>query len=135
MNTQQTVFPKEMEECVPQPRDFLILCVDDDRAGLTSRSFVLRTAGYDVLIAESGKAGLRLFREHAVDLVITDHFLPDLPGVELIASMKRLKPEVPVILLTGSLESPTGAELADLVIVKGTHPRDFLEQVAKVLSR
>jgi len=124
-----------MEKHVPQAGDFLILCVDDDRAGLTSRSLVLCGAGYDVLTAECGEAGLRLFREHAVDLVITDHFLPDLQGDELIASMKRLKPEVPVILLTGSLDPTSGAGLADLVIVKGTHPRDFLEQVAEILSR
>ena len=69
-----------------------------------------------------------------MDLVITDHFLPDLTGAELVSEMKRRKPTVLVVLFTGFVEPQPGFEQADLVLDKGMMPQEFLAEVAKLVS-
>ena len=109
--------------------------MDDEQTGLTARRLLLSIAGYTVLTATSGNAALRLFRCNHVDLVITDHLLPDFPGAELASRMKQLKPEVPVVLLTGLVDPPVGFEHADLLLTKGMTPQEFLAEIAKLVSK
>lgn len=110
----------------------VVLCVDDDPAGLMARRLVLSIAGYDVLTATSGEAALFVLRTSHVDLVITDHFLPGFNGAEILASMKQLKPEILLVLLTATPVLPPGAELADLVLIKGIAPPEFLGAIARL---
>lgn len=112
----------------------VVLCVDDDPAGLMARRLVLSIAGYDVLTASSGDAALHVLRSHHVDLVITDHFLPGFAGAEIMVSMKQIKPEALVVLLTGTPVLPPSAELADLVLIKGIAPPEFLAAIAKLVE-
>lgn len=113
----------------------VILCVDDEPAGLTARRLLLSIAGYTVLTAASGRGALKLLSCNHVDLVITDHLLPDLTGADLASEMKRLKPEVQIVLLTGLVELPPGYEHVDLLLTKGMTPPEFLDQIAKVLAK
>ena len=112
----------------------VVLCVDDDPAGLMARRLVLSIAGYEVLTACSGEAALRILGSHHVDLVITDHFLPGFADAEIMVSMKQMKPEVLVVLLTGTPVLPPGTELADLVLIKGIAPPEFLAAIAKLVE-
>jgi len=123
----------EREVCLPT--SLVILCVDDDPTGLTARRLLLSVVGYTVLAATSAEIALRLFGCNRVDLVITDHLLPDLTGSELTAELKRLKPEVPVVLLTGLIEPPPGSERADLLLTKGMTPPEFISEIAQLLSK
>ena len=113
----------------------VILCVDDEAVGLLARRLLLSIAGYMVLTATSGEIALRLFSCNHVDLVLTDHLLPDLTGAQLASEMKRLKPEVPIVLLTGMVEPPSEFEYADLLLTKCMTPPEFLAAVAKLLSK
>ena len=70
-----------------------------------------------------------------MDLVITDYFSPDVAGVEIVSEVKRLKPRVPVLLLTGLAETPSGSEQADVLLGKGIMPEEFLSEIARLLSR
>ena len=112
----------------------VILCIDDEAKLLMIRQMVLSAAGYTVLSAADGRTGLELFRSKHVDLVITDHLLPDVSGVQIAVEMKRLKPDVPVILLTGLPDAPEGAEHANLVLTKGLPVPDFLRSVAELAN-
>lgn len=112
----------------------VILCVDDDPAGLMARRLVLSIAGYEVLTACSGEAALRILGNQHVDLVITDHFLPGFADAEIMVSMKQMRPEVLVVLLTGTPVLPPGTELADLVLIKGIAPPEFLAAIAKLVE-
>ena len=78
----------------------VIQCVDDDHTALAVRRLLLSTKGYAVLTATSADAALRLFNCNHVDLVITDHLLRDGTGAHVTSQMKRLRPEVPIVLLT-----------------------------------
>jgi len=100
-----------------------------------ARRLLLSIAGYTVLTATSCESAIKLFACNHVDLVITDHLLPDSTGAELASGMKRLKPEVPIVLLTGLVDLPPGYDDVDLLLTKGLTPQDFLGNIAKLLSK
>src|SRR5437660_198276 len=77
-----------------------ILCIDDHWNGLIARKMFLESNGYQVLEATSGDEGLRLFRAHTVDAVVIDYQMPGMNGDVVAARMKRLKANVPILLLS-----------------------------------
>jgi DNA-binding response OmpR family regulator len=113
----------------------IILCIEDEPNLLTIRQLLLSSVGYQVIGVTSGSAGLELFKQEKIDLVVTDHLLPDISGVEVAAEMKRLNPDVPIILLTGLFEAPEGAQNADLFLTKSISTEEFLASVAKLMNR
>src|SRR5712691_6795863 len=94
----------------------VILLIDDEATPLSCRTLLLQGEGYSVLTASSAEEALRVFRENHVDLVMSDHLLGDATGAEIAAQMKRLKPDVPVIIYSGVIEIPEDAECADLFL-------------------
>ena len=116
------------------PLPYLILCVDDDHIASTVCRLLLSIRGYAVLTATSTKAAFDLFNCNPVDLVITDHLLSDGTGAELTVKMKSLKPQVPVVLLTGWGDMVPGYDRADRLLSKCITPEDFLAEVASLLS-
>ena len=116
------------------PLLMVILCIDDDHTALSVRRLLLSVAGYAVLTASSVEAALRLFNRNRVDLVVTDHWLPDGTGAELTCRTKQVKPNVPVVLLTGLVDIPPGYDKADLVLTKGVAPQEFLAAIETLVS-
>ena len=113
----------------------VILLVDDDPIGIQTRTAVLERNGYRVLVASSATEGLRVFGERQVDLVMSDHFLRDKRGTALAAELKRLKPNVPVVIFSGAAEVPEGVENADMFVTKLETIPVMLEDIAKLLRR
>jgi len=66
---------------------------------------------YQILLAKDGEEALRLFKEKEVNLLLTDMRMPERDGLSLLHEVKRLRPEVPVILVTayGTIESAVHA--------------------------
>jgi two-component system response regulator GlrR len=116
---------------VKQP---LVLCIDDAEVALRVRKLLLSSAGYSVLTAASGEAGLELFKHNLVDLVIADHFLSDTSGAEIAAEMKAIKPAVPILIVSAASEKPSGLEYADGFLSKGEGPDALLDAVAGLLG-
>ena len=112
----------------------LILCIDDDDIALRVRRLLLAVAGYNVLTASSGEAGLEVLKQNPVDLVIADHFLSAKTGTETAREMKALKPKTPILIVSGTDERPSGIEFADGFLSKGEAPEVFLETIARLLK-
>jgi PAS domain S-box-containing protein len=112
----------------------LILCIDDDEVVLRIRKLLMTGAGYEVLTASSGESGLDLFRSNSVDLVLSDHFLRDSNGTEIAREMKTLKPEVPILLVSGG-EKPADLGFADSYVSKGDPPNVLLGVMAELLKQ
>jgi CheY-like chemotaxis protein len=112
----------------------VVLCIDDAEVALRVRKLLLSSAGYVVLTAASGEEGLEIFKQSAVDLVIADHFLSDKSGAEIAAEMKEMKPEVPILIVSASEESPGGLEFADGFLSKLDGPDALLDRVAGLLA-
>ncbi len=113
----------------------VILCINDEPTILMLRKVLLSIAGYTVLTATNSESALQLFSLNHVDLVITDRLRPSGTGAQLVTEMKRLKPEVPVILYAASQELPPATAQADAILVKGITPPDFLAAIAKLVAK
>ncbi len=82
--------------------DGTILVVDDELMVRELLVEILSTAGnYNILTADNGKEALDICLSHEVDLVFTDLRMPEMGGMELLAELRRDKPEIPVVILTG----------------------------------
>jgi DNA-binding NtrC family response regulator len=112
-----------------------ILCIDDDETALNIRKMVLEMAGYSVLAAIDVESAIQLFTSSAVDVVISDHLLQGKTGTELAAEMKRLKPMIPIVIMSGMVERPAGIEHADLFICKGEAPPIWLKKISDLLQQ
>ena len=78
-----------------------ILVVDDDARVRTMVRTLLEAAGFEVVEAESGAAALRALGSEAVDVVLTDIFMPDTDGIELIHTLHRQTPNLPLVAMSG----------------------------------
>jgi DNA-binding NtrC family response regulator len=78
-----------------------VLVIDDEQIVLNSVSRVLVQAGFDVEVTLSGRQGLEWALNEAFHLVITDIRMADMGGMILLKDIKRAKPELPVVLMTG----------------------------------
>ena len=79
----------------------VILIIDDDDQFRQMLRQMLERAGYEVVEASDGKEGLKLFRENQVDLVITDIFMPEKEGLEVIMEFRRNFPDKKIIAISG----------------------------------
>jgi DNA-binding response OmpR family regulator len=68
---------------------------------------MLEAAGYRVLYARSGKEGLELLHSERVDTVLLDYWMPDQKGLEVARAIRRLKPQLPIIVLSAMSVSAT----------------------------
>src|SRR5437868_4446423 len=78
-----------------------ILVVDDELPVRLALTRVLGEAGYSVLGTDSGREALELFQQHPIDLVISDHYMPEMSGIDLLKLVRVRHPHVVRILLTG----------------------------------
>lgn len=77
-----------------------ILVVDDERSMREMLSILLEREGYEAVEAKNGLEALQLFETSLFDLVICDIQMPDLNGIDLLARLKKLAPEIPVLMIT-----------------------------------
>ena len=112
-----------------------ILCVDDEELGLQIRKAVLERAGYSVLTALNGREGLDAFSSDPVDLVILDYSMPGMHGGDVALEMRRLRPQVPIILLSAYVNLPAEVtRIVDCSILKGDGPELLLSKIREFLS-
>ncbi|HEV8663428.1 MAG TPA: sigma-54 dependent transcriptional regulator [Candidatus Methylomirabilis sp.] len=78
-----------------------ILIVDDEKNIRASLTGILQDEGYRVAEAESGEAALKAIRQGPPDLVILDIWMPGIDGLATLAEVKRLHPEVAVLMISG----------------------------------
>src|SRR6185503_11348951 len=114
------------EENVPQPpRQLRVLVVEDEpmvRMGVVAQ---LSSEGHFVDSAANGREGLDKFMSGRFDLVVTDRAMPEMGGDELAASIERLAPDTPVIMLTG---------FGDLMEARGEQPAGVDAVVGKPVT-
>jgi two-component system NtrC family response regulator len=88
-----------------------ILVVDDEKNYLVVLEALLAPEGYEIITVDNGRDALRLVRESDLDLAITDIKMPGMSGMELLEECKKVKPELPVIMMTafGTIETAVEA--------------------------
>lgn len=78
-----------------------ILVIDDEKDIRTALKQMLELEGYEVDLAANGKDGLAKLEKHGADLVITDIIMPGIDGVETVGRIKKSRPDLPVIVISG----------------------------------
>lgn len=116
-----------------------ILLVDDNADGLSARKCVLEELGHRISTAIGGTEALEQFAPDKFDVVVTDYKMPSMNGKELIRRLRKLQPDLPVIMISGFSdtlgldEKSTGA---DTVIQKSNNEVSHLVRaVVRLLKR
>ncbi len=113
----------------------LILCIDDETVGLKVRRMLLERAGYRVLTAIDGFTGLEIFSREPVDAVVLDFSMPGMTGAQVATTMRSLKPEVPILMLSAYTSLPPEVvSLVDLYMTKGEGAPALLEKLGGLIA-
>lgn len=84
----------------------VVLVVDDEDLVRASTAHMLGELGYSVLEANSGEAAIQLLEDtQTIDLLVTDHLMPGITGTDLAMHLRRVRPEVRVLVISGYAEA------------------------------
>ena len=121
-------------------RPIRMLMVDDEPELLEIGSAMLQQLGYAVFTAEDGRRAIEVFREHGekIECVLLDLSMPNLDGIQTYAELRKIKPDIRVILVSGYTEKDlesrlSGAEMAAF-LPKPYDTRQLQETLDRVLG-
>jgi two-component system NtrC family response regulator len=125
------------------------LIIDDEKPQREGLGGYFRKKGFSILLAESGLKGLEIVRENQVDIVLTDYRMPDISGLEALKEIKKINPEIDVIIMTayGNVEmaveamksgalnyllKPVNLDELDIIIERGMIQRQIISENRKL---
>jgi two-component system, cell cycle sensor histidine kinase and response regulator CckA len=106
----------------PRGEGETLLVVEDEEAVRTLARRTLEEAGYQVLEAATGKAGLQLSVEREIDLILCDVILPEMSGHELGRRVAAMRPDLPILYMSGY----PGPEVVERGLI--AHDAPFIEK-------
>ena len=110
-----------------------ILCIDDDDSMLRYQRALLERRGFTVLTAASARQGLQIAVACAVAAVIVDYHMPDMNGHELATEIKRLRPQVPIVMVSSDDEIAEQAlKVVDAFVSKNDAPSRLLPVITRI---
>jgi two-component system, NtrC family, response regulator HydG len=116
-----------------------VLVVDDDATSRSGLERLLRSQGFDVLVANDGSDALGMVERDRPDLIVTDLKMPKMNGDELLRELRRDRPELPVIILTGQGDIHSAVEAmkegADDYITKPVDVSQLKDCIVRALTR
>ena len=111
-----------------------ILSADDEPLTLLTRRAILEMSGYGVLNAADGREALDIFAAHYVYLAILDYRMPRLDGGAVAREMKRVRPRLPILMVSGELIEDDVRECVDSLFIKGQSPKLLLAEIDRLLA-
>ena len=129
--------------CIPAEKDkgklMKILVVDDDEKAVKYMSAILENAGFEVLKAYSGKAGINLAMNSNPDIIILDLMMPEISGFDVIEKLRThpTAKSIPIIICSAKDITPKEKEELNgnilAIVQKGTHTKeDLLKAIKKI---
>ena len=108
-----------------------LLCIHRDPAQLA----LLRENGYELVTATNGSDGLRLLMSRPVDAIVLEYHLGLLDGAVVAAEIRKVKPQLPIVMLADHLELPQGALTSvDALVTKSDGPHFLWATIHFVLN-
>jgi len=112
-----------------------VLLVDDEKDFIEMLAQRLEARGFEVTTALSGEAALNVFTERELDVVVLDVLMPGKDGIETLKEIKKIKPLLHVIMLTGNATVETAIEGmkqgAYDYLMKPTDMQDLVEKITR----
>lgn len=127
------------EALLPRGNGETIMIVDDERALVELAEEISAGLGYEPVGFMSSSAALRALQDapQRFDLILTDESMPDLQGTDLAREIRRIRPDIPVIVMSGYGGSQLGNRAAEIgvnaVLRKPLHSRELAEALARAL--
>ncbi len=118
-----------------------VLLIDDDPVQLRIREAVLRGAGFSTDVATSADSALALLRSDtgsSIGAIITDHVMPDVSGAQFVQTLRDVRPELPVIVISGLPLPDLEAEYAGMNVacrMKPCPPDELIALVGSIVGR
>ena len=117
----------------------LILVVDDEEEIRDLTRMILEADGYKVLLAADGNEATSVFAEHSseIDLVLTDMVMPEVDGISAVDAIRKIRPDVKTIAVTGHVDNVQYVDLlgdVDAVLRKPYKKEILLSTIAQVLT-
>ena len=105
-----------------------LLLVDDEERILSALRRSLRREGYEILVAATVDRALEILQHEPIDLILSDHMMPGMTGIELLGEARRRQPEAVRMLISGWSQAVSAEELEELgVAVLVSKPWDDSE--------
>jgi len=115
----------------PTPKT--ILCIDDDDGILDYQKALLERRGYAVLTATSARQGLKIAAAHTIAAVIVDYHMPEMNGHDVAAEIRRLRPEVPIVMVSSDDDIPEHTlNLVDAFVSKNDATSHLLPVITRI---
>lgn len=116
-----------------------VLLIDDNAIQAATRQTILKRAGYFVIPALNAARALQQFRENdfpaEINLVITDHLMPGMTGSEFVTELRKLHPELPVLVISGLEEAEDEYRGLNVQFrLKPLLPNNLLASIDKLLQ-
>lgn len=114
-----------------------VLCVEDEDSQLELRKILFEAAGFEFVGARTGAEALHLFRTREINAVVLDYWMASMNGLVVATEMKRERPSIPVIILSGFASLPgEGAGVVDAWLQKAhIQPEELIERVTELIRR
>jgi CheY-like chemotaxis protein len=90
----------------------ILVAEDDLQVGDTVQT-MLRSGGYEVVLARNGDEAIRIFGKQKFDLVLCDVHMPGKDGLEVTEEIRRSSPDIPIVSMTGSYPRASGGAHLD----------------------
>jgi CheY-like chemotaxis protein len=115
-----------------------VLLLDDNAIQAATRQTILKRAGYFVIAALNPTRALEQFQKNEfpeeIGLVITDHIMPGMNGAQFVAELRKIRPALPVLVISGLEEAENEYETLNVVFkLKPLLPDLLLQTVHKLL--
>jgi two-component system, chemotaxis family, chemotaxis protein CheY len=116
-----------------------VLVIDDSPSALQMVAMTLGEAGYQVVACTDGKRAVQMLRHETFDLIVTDIYMPDEDGLEVIRKSRRICPGVPIVAMSGVTGKRNMLLVAQQMGARRTVPKpsskaDLLDAVKEALS-
>ena len=109
-------------------REKRLLLVDDEERILSALRRSLRREGYEIRVATTVSQALGILDQETIDLILSDHMMPGMTGIEFLAEARRKQPDAILMLISGWSQAVSVEELEELgVSVLVSKPWDDLE--------
>ncbi|MDO8665994.1 MAG: response regulator, partial [Gemmatimonadales bacterium] len=87
-----------------------ILVIDDESAILDAVRILLKNEGFDVSVAQGGRAGLEALEKAPPQIILSDVRMPGVSGIDILTAARQKDPDMPVILMTAQAELRTAIQ-------------------------
>ena len=113
-----------------------LLWVDDFEPGLELYRAMFEGMGFRVLTADCGADAVKLAAHHVIDIVVTDYEMPGMDGEAVATAIKAVKPDLPVVLFSGStLVSPRARRVVDAFCDKAGSRNQLSATIHRALQK